>query len=173
MFTADFQGANPDNSMVALAPDRMDLRRALGRFATGVTIITVRTDDGTCHGLTANSFSSVSLDPPLILFSLSNGSSTLPHILSVGRFAVNVLSDEHEELARRFARSDPDKFDQDIFGALVTGSPVVNNALAIFDCELHAQFDGGDHVIVVGRVLALQEQEGRPLVFYRGRYSLS
>ena len=154
-----------------IVPDDHRFREVLGHFATGVTIITA-TDEGEPVGLAANSFTSLSLDPPLVLFCVGNSSSTWPRIEHAGTFAVNILGEGHEELSQLFATRGADRFSQTSWHAGVSGAPVLDEAIAYLDCRLEAQYPGGDHTIVVGRVLDLDLREGaRPLLFYRGRYS--
>jgi 3-hydroxy-9,10-secoandrosta-1,3,5(10)-triene-9,17-dione monooxygenase reductase component len=154
-----------------IIPDDHRFREVLGHFATGVTIITA-SDDGEPVGLAANSFTSLSLDPPLVLFCVGNSSSTWPRIEHAGTFAVNILGEGHEELSQLFATRGVDRFSQTPWHAGVSGAPVLDEAIAYLDCRLEAQYPGGDHTIVVGRVLDLDLREGaRPLLFYRGRYS--
>lgn len=146
-------------------------RNVLGHFATGITIVTARDADGPV-GLTAQSFSSLSLDPPLVLLCPSRASSSWPRIQAAGSFCINVLSEDQEELCRGFARSGVDKFAGVGHEASPsTGAPLLDGALAWIDCRLEAVHEGGDHLIVVGRVLDLGfAGEGRPLLFFRGGY---
>jgi 3-hydroxy-9,10-secoandrosta-1,3,5(10)-triene-9,17-dione monooxygenase reductase component len=157
----------PDDVLV---PDDARFRTVLGHFATGVTIITAM--DGTEPvGLAANSFTSLSLDPPLVLFCVAYSSTTWPRIEAAGKFAVNVLGEEHEEVSRRFATRGVDKFASTAWHTGVSGSPVLDDAIAYVDCRFEAEHPGGDHKIVVGRVLDVDVVDGaRPLLFYRGGY---
>jgi len=132
--------------------DQRELRQALGKYTTGVTIVTADVD-GKKVGMTANSFSSLSLDPPLVLWSLRRNSTNFADFLSATHFAVNVLSGSQIELSQRFAKSSPDKFVGIDHGVGITGSPVFADAAAIFECRTEAFHDGGDHMIMVGRVL--------------------
>lgn len=152
-----------------LAPDPSTMRTVMGHFATGVAVITA-THEGEPVGLAANSFTSVSLDPPLVLFCAAHSSSTWPRIDAAGHYCVNILSEDAEQVCRVFA-SPGDRFSQVAWHVGVTGAPVLDEALAYIDCEIQDTFDGGDHVIVVGRVIELGHREhGKPLVFYRGGY---
>jgi 3-hydroxy-9,10-secoandrosta-1,3,5(10)-triene-9,17-dione monooxygenase reductase component len=152
-----------------IAPDAAAMRTAMGHFLTGVTVITA-TADGEPVGLAANSFTSVSLDPPLVLFCAARSSGTWPKIDAAGRFCVNVLPEDGEQTCRIFA-SPGDRFSQVGWHVGVTGSPVLDEALAYADCEIEHRYDGGDHVIVVGRVVDLGHRtHGTPLAFYRGGY---
>jgi 3-hydroxy-9,10-secoandrosta-1,3,5(10)-triene-9,17-dione monooxygenase reductase component len=153
-----------------LAPDASTYRTVLGHFATGVVLITA-IEDGEPVGMAANSFTSVSLDPALVLFCAAKASSTWPHIQSSGKWAANFLDEDAEEICRLFAQKGADRFAQVGFEPGRTGSPILEDALAFVDCETIAEHDAGDHVIVVGRVIELGYQhEGKPLLFYRGGY---
>jgi flavin reductase (DIM6/NTAB) family NADH-FMN oxidoreductase RutF len=148
------------------------LRAALGRFATGVTIITCLDAQGERVGLTANSFSSLSLDPPLVLWSLRRASANLAVFQAAPRFVVNVLADTQVDLSRRFASSAAGKFDEGVWSAGVGGAPVLAGCAAVFECEPFAQHDAGDHVLFIGRVLRLSESSVAPLVYQSGHYRL-
>ncbi|MBK7059195.1 MAG: flavin reductase family protein [Rubrivivax sp.] len=152
--------------------DSRTLRHALGRFATGVTIITTVDDHGQPVGLTANSFNSLSLDPPLVLWSLRVSSPSLPVFESSARFAVNVLGEAQLELSRRFASAVDDKFSDGPWGAGDGGVPVLAGCAAVFECERVSQQRAGDHVLFVGRVLALSEAAVPPLLFQAGHYRM-
>ena len=142
----------------------------LGHFATGVTLITA-VDGEEPIGMAANSFTSVSLEPALVLFCASKTSTTWPRIQSAGRWAVNILDEEGEELTRLFAQRGADRFAHVSFTVGRSGSPILDEALAFVDCETVAEHDAGDHLIVVGKVLELgYAPEGKPLLFYRGGY---
>lgn len=151
-------------------PDAVEFRKVLGQFATGVTIITAMDDDGPT-GVAANSFTSVSLDPPLVLFCVALTSTTWPRIERARRFAVNILGEHQEELCRLFAAKAVDRFAQVDWHVGVGGSPVLHDCIAYLDCEFWAEYEGGDHIIVVGRVLDLGvDHDAGPLVFYQGQY---
>jgi 3-hydroxy-9,10-secoandrosta-1,3,5(10)-triene-9,17-dione monooxygenase reductase component len=151
-----------------LTPDR--LRYVLGHFASGLTVITAATDNGPA-GFTCQSFSSLSLDPALVTFSPARSSSTWPLLRKAGRFTVNILPAGHQHLAAQFARSGTDKFAGVEYSISPLGSPVLDRALAWVDCELHEEYDGGDHTIVVGAVRALGARDGaEPLLFFKGGY---
>lgn len=148
-----------------------DLRSALGQFATGVTIVTARDDEGHLVGLTANSFNSVSLTPPLVLWSLARHSSTMAGFLSARHYAINVLAADQRPLAERFARRGIDRFDGAPWHAGLTGAPVIDGAVAVFECTHRSQYDEGDHVIFVGQVEHCRRRLGAtPLVFHGGRF---
>jgi 3-hydroxy-9,10-secoandrosta-1,3,5(10)-triene-9,17-dione monooxygenase reductase component len=145
-------------------------RRVLGHVPTGVTLITASTPAGPA-GMAVNSFTSVSLDPPLISFCAARTSATWPLIRAAGAFGVNVLSEQHAEVSRRFAQKGVDRFAGTSYRLGVTGAPVLSGLVASLDCELFGEHDAGDHVIVVGRVVHLEVDEAvRPLVFHAGRY---
>lgn len=151
--------------------DQATMRTVLGHFATGVTVITAMAE-GEPVGIAANSFTSVSLDPPLVLFCAGKSSSTWPLIQKSGAFAVNVLGEHQEDISRLFASKDADRFAGVGFHTGATGSPVLTGALSFLDCRIHAEHDAGDHVIVVGRVVDLGLlEESPPLVFFRGGYN--
>lgn len=155
-----------------MAIDQQAFRDCLGCFVTGVTVVTSVGRNGEHVGLTVNSFNSVSLDPPMVLFSLDRRAQSLPVLEAAGRFAVSVLSDHQEAVSNRFARRDADKWDGTAFRTGETGCRLIEDAMATFDCRTYAQHDGGDHVIFVGEVLAMDiDPAKRPLVYYKGRYN--
>jgi len=151
--------------------DQARLRQVMGHFATGVTIITAMDGDEPV-GLTAQSFTSLSLDPPLILFCPGVTSSTWPRIEKAAYFTVNILGEAQEAVCRTFAVSGGDKFSEVVWSpSEITGSPLLDDVLAWVDCSVLDTHEAGDHIIVVGRVLDLGvEQEGTPLLFYRGGF---
>lgn len=153
--------------------DQREFRRVLGSFATGVTVVTAPAADGPA-GFACQSFSSLSLDPPLVAFMAGRASTTWPRIARAGVFCVNVLSAGQGELCRGFARSGADKFAGVAHDpAPVSGSPRLAGTLAWIDCAIHTVHTGGDHLIVVGRVEALglgDDTDGVPLLFHNGRF---
>ena len=154
-----------------MTQDSRAFRDALGHFATGVAVITAAGQGGTPLGLTINSFASVSLDPPLILWSLDRGSDRFAALMAAKHFAVNMLGAESRDLAQRLAR----KGQSGLEGAAVRtgahGLALLTDAIAHFECAVEHRHDGGDHVIFVGRVLAHDHRShGDPLIYYRGRY---
>jgi 3-hydroxy-9,10-secoandrosta-1,3,5(10)-triene-9,17-dione monooxygenase reductase component len=157
--------------MSTVAIDPKEFRRALGSFATGVTIITTRAADGSPIGLTCSSFNSVSLNPPLVLWSLENTAKSLPVFQSVPHWAVHVLAADQEELSTRFARRGEDKFAGLELETGVGGTPMLRGCSARFQCRTAFQYDGGDHTIFVGEVLSFDRSEAPPLVFHGGRYA--
>lgn len=151
--------------------DGRELRDALGRFTTGVCVITTVTENGEALGLTANSFASVSLDPPLVLWSLQNNSEVYDIYSAPKYFAINVLAAEHVEHSNRYAKKGDHALAPEHYTPGAYGSPIVRDALVSFECELHAAHEGGDHLIIVGRVLDMQSRaDGEPLLFYCGAY---
>jgi len=151
--------------------DARTLRDALGCFATGVTVVTTRDAGGGPVGLTANSFTSVSLDPPLLLVCLAKSASTLPAFEAAESFAVNVLHIGQQPVSGRFASRGEDRFALTPWETWDTGAPIVEHCLASFDCIAHARHDAGDHVILVGRVQRVRFEPRRdPLLYFRGKY---
>jgi flavin reductase (DIM6/NTAB) family NADH-FMN oxidoreductase RutF len=151
-----------------------DFRAALGSFATGVTVITTRGEEQ-AYGMTANAFSSVSLDPPLVLVCAKSGAEGSEHIDTNGVFAVNVLAAEQEPLSRYFSSKDRprgrDAFADVPHTTAVTGSPILDGVIGYLDCSLHETHSAGDHEIFIGEVLALATGALQPLLFYAGRYA--
>lgn len=159
-----------ESAEALMPPDEASFRTVLGHFATGVTIITAMDGDEPV-GVSANAFTSVSLDPPLVLFCAAKASSTWPRIDRAGKFTVNILNEHQEDVCRVFATKGADRFSRIGWRPSSSGQPILHDALAYLDCEMEEQHDGGDHVIVIGRVqeLGVLSEEG-PLLFYRGGY---
>jgi 3-hydroxy-9,10-secoandrosta-1,3,5(10)-triene-9,17-dione monooxygenase reductase component len=154
-----------------VTPDDRRFRDVFGHFATGVTVVTAM-DGSEPVGLAANSFTSLSLDPPLVLFCVARSSTTWPRIERARTFAVNILGEDHEAVSRLFAERGADRFAATPWHSGVSGSPVLDDAIAYIDCSFEAEHPGGDHRIVVGRVVDVDMREGaRPLIFYKGSYS--
>jgi 3-hydroxy-9,10-secoandrosta-1,3,5(10)-triene-9,17-dione monooxygenase reductase component len=151
------------------AIDPMQFRAAMGAFATGVAIITTRTDEG-CHGMAVNSLTSVSLDPCMVLFCVKHGSKTGAAIKERGAFAVNLLAGEQQHLVKQFCANPEDRFAGVPMVLSECGLPVLGGSLAHLCCTIVDIHVSGDHDIIVGRVHALAENGGDPLVFFRGRY---
>ena len=152
--------------------DPRAMREVLGHFASGVTVVTAVTEDGPI-GFTCQSFSSLSLDPPLVAFAPSRMSRTWPRLQEFGLFCVNVLAEGQDDVSQRFARSGPDKFEGVSWRPSPHGAPVLEGVVAWIDAELWAEYDGGDHTIVVARVLDLgADPDRRPLLYHRGNYGL-
>jgi flavin reductase (DIM6/NTAB) family NADH-FMN oxidoreductase RutF len=148
------------------------LRRGLGRFATGVTIVTCRDDQGAPVGLTANSFSSLSLDPPLILWSLRAASPSVKAFCAADAFAINVLGESQVDLSRRFASAQPNKFDEGQWSAGWRDVPVLGGCAAVIECEPFDARQTGDHWLFIGRVQRISDSAIAPLVFQGGHYHL-
>lgn len=152
--------------------DQRRLRNALGEFATGVVVVTARDTAGEPVGMTMNSFSAVSLDPPLVLFSIGRSAHSLPAFRDSTHVAINVLAADQEKLSNQFARPLTDKWAGVATTPGLGGAPLLNGALAQFECTQHALLDGGDHIIFVMRVERFSVRPGGadPLLFLRGRY---
>jgi len=153
--------------------DRRDFRRALGQFATGVTVVTARAPDGRNIGVTVNSFASVSLNPPLISWSLARQTPSFSDFANCSHFAVNVLEARQHHLSRQFSTPVPDKFAGVDFAHGKAGVPIVGGAIAHFICRKVRQYDGGDHTIFLGEVEEYKYNDGEPLVFHSGRYRVT
>jgi flavin reductase (DIM6/NTAB) family NADH-FMN oxidoreductase RutF len=153
--------------------DGRDFRTALGCFPTGVCLITTRGPDGERVGLTVNSFSSVSLDPPMVLWSLARSANCAAVFRDAEYFAINVLAADDDALSGHFARPGADKFARfaDRFAEGIGGAPVLDGAAATFECHSRHRYYGGDHIIVIGVVERYTHHERAPLVFHRGRYA--
>ena len=150
--------------------DSAKYRQVLGHFPTGVTVITAMVD-GSPVGLAVGSFASLSLEPPTVMFGAGKQSSTWPKIQQAGRFCVNVLAEDQEDVCRVFASKAPDKFEEIGFRHSGNGSPLIEGTLAYIDCNVGEVIEHGDHYIVVGEVTDLEvRHEGGPLLFFRGGY---
>lgn len=148
-----------------------EFRAALSSFATGVTIVTARTSEGTLVGLTANSFNSVSLQPPLVLWSLALKAGSLPAFSRGSHYAIHILAAEQRELAERFAGKSADRFAGLSWREGAGGAPLIDGAAAVFECFNRSQYEEGDHVIFVGEVERCMRRKGAlPLIFHGGRY---
>jgi len=156
---------------VSAGGDDRALRDALGRFATGVTVITTRGPGGEPVGMTANSFAAVSLEPPLVLWSIARQSPSYDAFEEAPHFAVNVLRAGDRDLSNHFATPAEDKFDGVGFVDGIGGAPLLGDPLASFECRTWQRYDGGDHLIIVGLVERFVCAEGRPLLFYSGGYA--
>ena len=151
--------------------DSREFRNALGNFATGVTIITAKGENGELVGVTASSFNSVSLDPPLILWSLDRSSASLQVIEAASHFCVHTLGATQGDECMAFANTGTDKFDDLECEEGLGGAPLIEGCLARFECRNVVHHDGGDHEIIVGEVERFEVQDGKPLVFFRGKLS--
>ena len=162
-----------DVSLKAQAPNfsQHEFRTALGMFATGVTIVTARTAEGELVGLTANSFNSVSLDPPLVLWSLARAAASLSAFSTGSHYAIHILATDQHDLARRFAAKDVDRFADVAFVEGVGGAPLLPGTAATFECFNRSRYEEGDHVIFVGEVERCAHRVGAaPLLFHGGKF---
>jgi flavin reductase (DIM6/NTAB) family NADH-FMN oxidoreductase RutF len=147
-----------------------EFRSALSRFPSGVTVVTA-IDDGKPWGMTVSAFSSVSLEPPLILICIDKKAAGHGCLFVGSHFAVNILSEEQETVSRRFASRDVDRFDGTGFRHGLTGAPLLDGVIAILECRVDQCYEGGDHTIVLGEVIATSIAEGKPLAYFRGGYA--
>jgi flavin reductase (DIM6/NTAB) family NADH-FMN oxidoreductase RutF len=150
--------------------DPKAFRQALGNYPTGVTVVTTTDVDGTPRGLTANSFTSVSLDPALVLVCLGKSTASHPVFMAATHFAVNILADDQREVSGLFASKAPDKFAQAAWHTGVTGAPLIDGSVAWFDCTVHQRVDAGDHTILIGQVQDMGQRTARPLGYCQGAY---
>lgn len=150
--------------------DAKDFRRALGGFATGVTIVATCDDGGRNWGFTANSFTSVSLEPPLVLACIAKSAFSCSVFTTAKSFSVNILSESQKQLANTFAQRVEDRFEGVSFRTEISGCPIFDNVVSWFDCQMHETVDAGDHVILIGRVLGYDYADVRPLGYCRGAY---
>lgn len=157
---------------IAMSLDSDLFRSVLGRFATGVTVVTARDEEGRDHGMTVNAFSSLSLDPPLVLCCVDRAASMF-HSLAIGQyFAVNILSATQEALSRRFSNLDADtRFEGVGFSRGVLGAAILDEVLAYLECRIVARHQAGDHAIIIGEVQHAATGDDRPLLYYRGGYA--
>ena len=153
--------------------DQREYRNAVGCFATGVTIVTTLDIDGDRIGITANSFTSLSLNPPLVLFCVDAKISSFEAFESCRHFNINVLTEDQMDMSNNFARSNEDKWDGVEHGSGENGCPVFDESVAVLECDKHAMYEGGDHLIMVGQVTKMIYQAGdcRPLLYYKGSYA--
>ncbi|MDE0747408.1 MAG: flavin reductase family protein [Porticoccaceae bacterium] len=157
------------NTVISI--DTPSLRNALGSFATGVTVITALGIKGQKVGMTANSFSSVSLDPALVLWSIGRDSNCFDDFIAAKAFAIHMLTSDQQELSNRFARTGSDRFAGLDCPEGVMGIPLLPHSSACFQCTIEHQYDGGDHVILVGKVVEFTDNGHNPLIFHRGNYA--
>ncbi len=150
--------------------DPKDLRKALGYFVTGVTVVTTRSTSGDFAGLTVNSFSSLSLSPPLVMWSIALSAASFEAFETCSHFIVNVLAEDQIQLSERFAQSGGDKFKDLLVRHSIAGIPLLDGVAASFVCRTASRYPGGDHSILVGEVLAYEKSERAPLLYARGRY---
>lgn len=150
--------------------DPKAFRQALGNYPTGVTVVTTTDADGTPRGLTANSFTSVSLDPALVLVCLGKSTASHPVFMQAAHFAVNILAEDQRDISGLFASKAPDKFSQAAWHAGTTGAPLIDGCVAWFDCSVYQQVDAGDHTILIGQVQDMGQRTARPLGYAQGAY---
>lgn len=162
---------NVSHMMDTVKIDPMKFRRALGNFATGVTIMTAQNEQGEKVGVTANSFNSVSLDPALILWSIDKNSSSFHVFEQATHFAVNILSGSQIELSNKFSRRNIDKYEGTNFQEGAGLAPILDHCSAVFECERHQIIEGGDHWIIIGKVVNFHDEGRSPLVYHQGAYS--
>jgi 3-hydroxy-9,10-secoandrosta-1,3,5(10)-triene-9,17-dione monooxygenase reductase component len=149
--------------------DQARFREVLGHFATGVTIVTA-SEDGEPVGFSCQSFAALSLDPPMVILAPAKSSTSWPRIAEAGAFAVNILAEHQEAICLNFAVSGGDKFDGVAWTAGTTGAPLIKGSLATIECTLGAIYEGGDHELVTGHVVAMEVGSGSPLLFYRSGF---
>ena len=157
--------------MTQNAVDEAQFRQLLGRFATGVTVITARDADGHPRGMTANSLASVSLEPPLVLVSIDHAAAMHDLLMTSPAFAINILASNQETVSRRFAQDREARFDGVGYQESPRGLFLLDGALAHLECEREATHEAGDHTILVGRVVAGTTRDSRPLCYFRGGYA--
>ena len=150
--------------------DPNEYRRAMGCFATGVAVVTALDKNGVKAGITINSFNSVSLDPPLVLWSIAKDAQSFETFVTAEHFAVNVLATHQRSVCEQFAARGTDKFNGIDCSEGVAGVPILPTYSAVFECQAEHRYDGGDHTILVGRVLQFEDRRTDPLIFYRGHY---
>lgn len=153
--------------------DPRELRNVFGSFVTGVTVVTTLDAEGLSHGVTANSFSSVSLDPPLVLWSQATSARSFPAFRDADRFIINILAEHQKELSQRFATSSSDKFAGIETHARGAGVPALPECCAYLECRKVAMYPGGDHIVYLGEVLAIERNARRPLAFAQGKYMVA
>lgn len=159
-------------SLTTTAIDPLHFRKALSHFASGLTVITSHIDDEPI-GFTCQSFYSVSTTPPLVSFSVKRESFSYPKIRRAGRFAVNILSDEQKAVSNLFAQQGADKWKEIDWNTSPLGNPLIGGSLHWLDCDIHAEHEAGDHLIVIGEVRALSLQQAattQPLLYFKGQY---
>jgi flavin reductase (DIM6/NTAB) family NADH-FMN oxidoreductase RutF len=148
-----------------------EFRSILGRFPSGVTVVTTKGADGSDHGMTVSAFCSVSLEPPLVLICIEKTASAHEALTTAPAFVVNILSAKQEQIARRFSIVDIDRFEGVGFSRSRNGTAVLDDVLGVIECSRFALHDAGDHTIIVGEVEAGRAEIGAPLLYYRGGYA--
>ncbi len=154
---------------MSVTPD--EFRSVLGRFPSGVTVVTTKAGDSSDEGMTVSAFSSVSLDPPLVLICIEKTASAYDALTTAPGFVVNILSASQEQVARRFSIVDIDRFEGVGYSRSQNGLAVLDDVLGVIECATFAMHDAGDHTIIVGEVEAARAQNGTPLLYYRGGYA--
>jgi flavin reductase (DIM6/NTAB) family NADH-FMN oxidoreductase RutF len=154
-----------------MSVDPSAFRAVLGRFASGVTVVTTRDENGRDAGMTVSAFASVSLDPPLVLMCIDHAASMYITLSKCTHFVANILSEGQEAIARRFSESDPNRFEGIGYETGQTGGAILFEVLGYIECEVVARHEAGDHTIIVGRVDVATSNEGKPLLYYRGGYA--
>lgn len=154
-----------------MAIDKTEFRTALGRFASGVTVVTTRDAEQRPHGITVSAFCSLSLEPPLVLICIDNKAGILRAFDESGAFAVNVLTENQEQTSRRFASREPNKFEGIAYCKGIEGVPVLEGSLANLECRIKHRYEGGDHTIIVGEIEATKVHDAQPLLYFRGGYA--
>ncbi len=170
-FIGGYQFLTLDHLEIRMPITNDEFRRALGHFASGVTVVCTRDKNGKLHGLTVSAFTSVSLDPPLVLVCIDKNRSSYQAFAESSLFSVNVLADDHELVSRRFASNGLGKFEGVAHRIGKDGMPVLNGALANLECRVVHAYEGGDHTIFVGQVETTHVKDGRPLIYFRGGYA--
>ena len=154
---------------MSVTPD--EFRSVLGRFPSGVTVVTTKDGDGSDEGMTVSAFCSVSLDPPLVLICIEKNASAYEALTAASGFVVNILAATQEQIARRFSIVDIDRFEGVGYSRSPNGLAVLDDVLGVIECATFAMHDAGDHTIIVGEVEAARAQNGTPLLYYRGGYA--
>jgi flavin reductase (DIM6/NTAB) family NADH-FMN oxidoreductase RutF len=157
-------------SILGLHLNPAEFRKACGAYATGVAVATVTGRDGKPHGLTVNSFTSVSLEPPMVLVCVGHKAASHGPFSTAVSFAINVLGAEQQELSARFASSHPNRFEGVGWYPGAVGAPVLDGVLAVLECEMRNRIEAGDHTIFLGEVRRAEAREGAPLIYYSGKY---
>ena len=152
------------------AADSQLYRQTCARFATGITVVTVVDGTGAPHGMTVNSFSSVSLDPPLVLVSIDLRNAILGHLLSSSWFAINILAEDQVFLSQRFSSASSNRFEGVSWNAGESGCPLLDGAFAQLECSVVRTFEAGDHTVLIGEVLRAGYRDGAPLVYFSSEY---
>ncbi len=151
--------------------DKAEFRRALGHFASAVTVVTAKLKSGHLAGVTVTAFSSLSLEPPRVLVCIDKRARIHDYLAADGYFAVNILAEDQETVSRHFASSEPDPFREIGYTEGASGAPLIHDAVAAIECKIVDLLPGGDHTIIVGEVEAAKIHEGKPLMYFRGGYA--